>query len=52
MGDVIPGEAQALLGLLLMLGGSRRGTASRALVELLDGRGLERAAVVLMTDHG
>jgi hypothetical protein len=37
-GQVEPAEAQAVLGLVLMLGGPRRAQASHALAQLLDGR--------------
>ena len=48
-GDIDVGEAQAVLGVLVMLGGPRHETAVRALGQLLDRHGLERAAVVLAT---
>jgi hypothetical protein len=45
--EVEPAEAQAVLGLVLMLGGPRRAQASHALAQLLDRRELPRAAETL-----
>jgi hypothetical protein len=44
---VEPAEAQAVLGLLVMLGGPRRAQAADALTQLLDRRELDRAGAVL-----
>jgi hypothetical protein len=47
-GDVESSEAQAVLGLVAMLGGSRRAQAAHALAQLLDRRDLLQAAELLL----
>jgi hypothetical protein len=46
--DVEPAEAQAVMGLVVMLGGPRRLQASHALAQLLDQRTLLPAAEMLL----